>query len=391
VRKLVSDKKKQFDFLFIATFYPESNSGGGHILYSLTRLLSDHGYNVGWVVISNPYRFIYGVTQNPSLLPYVGARAMINILKSKIGYILHNRLMEGDHNNERTLEGILVLSPPSLSKLTFKRLIASSWETTYFVNYHKAECAKYNIIQYGDDPIYDRDYLQGVDFKLLLQTFSFPLKKIVINELHFRKFSTDKPQKLQLGIDTSKYYQTNPINERDGKTVLFPLRTHLEKGASVAIDAIKLIHRQRNDIKIITFGNYSQTTTIPEYVDHRGFIDDEELLNLYNRASVFVIPSLAEGFCLPGLEAMACGCAVITADNIGIREYVKHNSNGVIVPPNDSKAMADAIISLIDDSNQRNYLILNGLETAKIFSEENMVRSFLTAIKNFEQPAQIFG
>ncbi len=47
--------------------------------------------------------------------------------------------------------------------------------------------------------------------------------------------------------------------------------------------------------------------------------------------------------------------------------------------------MADAVISLIDDSHQRNYLILNGLETAKIFSEENMVRSFLTAIKNFEQ------
>jgi glycosyltransferase involved in cell wall biosynthesis len=347
---------------------------------------------VGWVVISNPYLFIYRVTQNPSLLPYVNTRAMINILKSKVGYFLRNRLIKGDYNNGRTLEGILVLSPNSLSKLTFKRLIAATWETTYYVNYHKAECTKYNIIQYGDDSIYDRDYLHGVDFKLLLQTLSFPLKKIVINELHFRKFSTDKPQKLQLGIDTSKYYQTNPFNGRDGKTVLFPLRAHLEKGASVAIDAIKFIHRQRNDIKIITFGNYSQTATIPKYVDHRGFIDDEELLNLYNRASIFVIPSLAEGFCLPGLEAMACGCAVVTADNIGIREYVKHNSNGVIVPPNNSKAMADAVISLIDDSNQRKYLILNGLETAKIFSEENMMRSFLTAIKNFEQAReQVFG
>ncbi len=104
---------------------------------------------------------------------------------------------------------------------------------------------------------------------------------------------------------------------------MFPLRTHQEKGASVAIDAIKLIHKQRNDIKIITFGNYSQTALIPKYVDHRGFIDDKELLNLYNGASIFVIPSLGEGFCLPGLEAMACGCAVITADNFGIREYMK--------------------------------------------------------------------
>ena len=217
------------------------------------------------------------------------------------------------------------------------------------------------------------------------QTFSFPLKKIVINERDLVKFSADKPQKLQLGIDTSKYYPKKTLDEREGKIVLFPLRTHFEKGASVALDAIKLIHRNRNDIKIITFGNYDRTDMIPNYVDHRGYVDDKELFNLYNSASVFVIPSLLEGFCLPGLEAMACGCAVITADNIGIREYAKHNTNALIVPPNNSTAIAEAVISLIDDSNQRNYLIQNGIETAKAFSEENMVKSFLTAIRNFEQ------
>lgn len=337
-------------------------------------------------MISNPFRFIYKVTQDPSLLPYVSVHAMINILRSKVGLILRNRHMRGDRINERTLEGILILSPNSLSKLTFKRLIASTWETTFFVHYYKADCAKYNIIQYGlCEAAYAGDYLQGMDFKLMLHTFSFPLKKIVINDVHLRKFRADKPQKLQLGIDTSKYYQTKSFSERDGKTVLFPLRTHLEKGASVAIDAIKLIHAQRKDIKIVTFGNYNQIALIPKYADHRGFVDDKELLNLYNEASICVIPSSGEGFCLPALEAMACGCAVITADNFGIREYMKPNSNGVIIPPNDSKAMADAVISLIDDAHQRNYLILNGLETAKIFSEENMIRSFLTAIKNFEQ------
>ncbi len=139
------------------------------------------------------FSFHLQVTQNTSLLPNVNAHAMINILKSKVGYILRNRHIKGDQNNERTLEGMLILSPNSLSKLTFKRLIASTWETTFFVNYYKAESAKYNIIQYGMyDPTYAEDYLQGVDFKLMLQTFSFPLKKIVINDFHFRKFSADK-------------------------------------------------------------------------------------------------------------------------------------------------------------------------------------------------------
>jgi glycosyltransferase involved in cell wall biosynthesis len=382
---MVSDRKKQFDFLFVATTLPVANSGGTHILYSLASRLSDLGYNVGWVILLNPYRFIYKVTRNHTLLPYVSTSAIINIVRSKFGYVFRKYFTKGVYNNEHTLGGISILYPNSLGKLTFKRLIASAWETTYWVNYYNSECAKYNIIQYGDDPVYLPDYIPGVDVNLVSQTFSFSLKKIVINELHLNRFSTDRPQKLQLGIDTSKYYRINPLDERDGKTVLFPLRAHLEKGASVAIDAIKLIRRQRNDIKIITFGNYGQTDMIPKYVDHRGYVDDKELLNLYNGASIFVIPSLLEGFCLPGLEAMACGCAVITADNIGVREYVEHNTNGVIVPPNDSRAIADAVISLIDDSNQRNHLILNGLETARTFSEENMMKSFLVAIRNFEQ------
>jgi glycosyltransferase involved in cell wall biosynthesis len=166
---------------------------------------------------------------------------------------------------------------------------------------------------------------------------------------------------------------------------LFPLREQREKGASVALDAIKIIHRQRKNLKIFTFGSYLQTDLIPKFVNHRGYVDDKELFNLYNRASVFVIPSLLEGFCLPGLEAMACGCAVVAADNVGIREYLKHNINGLIVPPNDSKAIADAVIALVDDSNQRNSLVLNGIETVKTFTQENMINSFLTAIRNFEQ------
>jgi glycosyltransferase involved in cell wall biosynthesis len=67
---------------------------------------------------------------------------------------------------------------------------------------------------------------------------------------------------------------------------------------------------------------------------------------------------------------MACGCAVVAADNVGIREYVKHSINGLIVPPNDSKAIADAVISLVDDSNQRNSLVLNGIETVKTFTRK---------------------
>jgi glycosyltransferase involved in cell wall biosynthesis len=339
------------------------------------------------------------VTRNRSLLPYVrGWKAIKNkmfdeLFSSKLGYILRYlpskraRFIKESYAQARgyNFDGISVFTPRLLRKIHFKRLIASPWETTYFVNYCNAECSKYTILQYRDNPAALKDYLQGVDADLVSQTFSFPLKKIFINAQHLTEYSIDKPQKMQLGINTSEFYQKILLDKRNGKTILVPLRTHAEKGASCAIEAIKLIYRQRKDIKIITFGNYDHTELIPEYVEHRGFVDDKKLIDLYNSASIFVIPSLLELFCLPGLEAMACGCAVISSDNVGIREYMKDNINGIIVPANNPNAIAKSVISLVDDPNQRMYLARNGLETARTFSEENMMKSFITAIMNFEQ------
>jgi glycosyltransferase involved in cell wall biosynthesis len=381
---MVSDKRKQFDFLFVVTVVPTDTSGGSQILYSIAKRLSDQGLNVGWVLFLNPYRFIYKVTRNPSLLQYVSLNATINILKTKVGFILRNRLMKKTQNCELTLNGISILNPKSLKKVSFKRLVASAWETTYFVNHYNTESVKYNLIQYCAHE-YLSDYIQGVDTNLVSQTFSFPLKKLVINETDLRKFGADSPKKVQLGIDTSKYYMKTPLDRRDGKTVLFPLRAQRDKGASVAIEAIKLIEEQRKDINIVTFGNYGKTAMLPNSIDQRGFVDDDELFNLYNAASIFVIPSLLEGFCLPGLEAMACGCAVISVDNIGIREYIKHNNNGVIVSPNDPNAIAKAVISLVENCSQRNNLIMHGFQTARTFSYKNMAQSFLTAIATSEQ------
>lgn len=393
---MISKEKKQFDFLFAVTGIPVDGSGGSRVIYSLTRRLSDQGYNVGWVLFSNPYRFIYRVTRNRSLLPYVrGWKAIKNamwdeLFSSKFGYISRYRFMKRVYARATgyNLEGISVFTPRLLRKVNFKRLIASPWETAYFVNYYNVECVKYNIIQYCADPADSQDYLRGTDLDLISQTLLFPLKKIVINESDLKKFGADKPLKIQLGINNNKFCQKTPLDERNQKTILFPLREQSERGASCAIDAIKLIHRQRRDIKIITFGNYLHTELIPQYVEHRGFVGDNELIDLYNSASIFVIPSAKEGFCLPGLEAMACGCAVIASDNVGIREYIKHNINGIIVSTSDPNAIAESVVSLVDDRNQRMYLALNGLETARTFSDEIMMKSFITAITEFEQRRQ---
>ncbi len=69
---------------------------------------------------------------------------------------------------------------------------------------------------------------------------------------------------------------------------------------------------------------------------------------MYNLATLFIYPSLYEGFGIPPLEAMACGTAVIGVDEGGVRETVTHGETGMLIP-RDEKLFAEAVEDLLND------------------------------------------
>lgn len=99
-------------------------------------------------------------------------------------------------------------------------------------------------------------------------------------------------------------------------------------------------------------------------------------------AEVFVYPSLAEGFGLPPLEAMACGTPVLCSDAPALPEVV--GDAAITLPPTDVNAWADALTKVLRDRNLRQTLRQKGLERAKQFSWERTARLTLSA---FEQAA----
>lgn len=82
----------------------------------------------------------------------------------------------------------------------------------------------------------------------------------------------------------------------------------------------------------------------------------------YDAAEVFVVGSWYEGFCQPGLEAMACGVPLVTTDNGGCREYAIDGVTALVVPPKDPVAMAGAIRRLLNDDVLAKELVINGLD-----------------------------
>ena len=103
-----------------------------------------------------------------------------------------------------------------------------------------------------------------------------------------------------------------------------------------------------------------------------GFVPEEDLLALYNTCKLFVFPSWHEGFGLPALEAMACGCAVIGANTSSVPEVIARES--AMFDPHDDAAISRKIEQVLTDVNFRLKLQQEGLEQAKKFSWEQTAR-----------------
>ena len=79
-----------------------------------------------------------------------------------------------------------------------------------------------------------------------------------------------------------------------------------------------------------------------------GPASDEERVDYYNLGDVYVLPSKFEGFSIVFIESLACGVPVVASDAYGCREGLLDGELGLLVPPDDLKAIADAIVLILD-------------------------------------------
>jgi glycosyltransferase-like protein len=102
-----------------------------------------------------------------------------------------------------------------------------------------------------------------------------------------------------------------------------------------------------------------------------GNIPEVNIPDLYGAGDIFVFPSLKEGWGLVVLEAMASGVPVIASNIAPLTEYLKDSENAILIPPMDHEALAQEIISVLEDEDLREKLATNGLRTAKSYSWRN--------------------
>ncbi len=106
-----------------------------------------------------------------------------------------------------------------------------------------------------------------------------------------------------------------------------------------------------------------------------GYISDEDLPSFYSESTALVFPSLYEGFGLPLLEAMACGCPVITSNLSSLPEV--SGDSALYVDAYSSKSIAAGISSMVTNPQQRDFFKKKGFKRAKRFSWEKTAREVL--------------
>ena len=151
----------------------------------------------------------------------------------------------------------------------------------------------------------------------------------------------------------------------------------IRKNNQIIIKALDIL-RQRNTVHNIKLALCGSAEQFPEEVAKHpnvqflGWVPQEDLPPLYALAAAAVYPSLYEGFGLPVLEAMACGCPMICSNATSLPEVA--GDAALQIDPHDAQAWADGIVKVLLDAALRQKMIADGLKRAREFSWERTAR-----------------
>jgi len=188
------------------------------------------------------------------------------------------------------------------------------------------------------------------------------------------------------GVNASRFEPRNLDKVYDAA---FLGRLHPQKGIETLLRAWKMVVAENCGEKLVLIGGGEEDhikhyrdliheLELEENVELTGFVPDEELVRLLNSSKIFVFPSRYDGFALSVAEAMACGLSCIVSDIPALRE--NYGEAAMLVKPNDTKGLAEAIMELLRDEERREKLGKRARECVKKFDWNEVVRKELEAI-----------
>ena len=184
------------------------------------------------------------------------------------------------------------------------------------------------------------------------------------------------------GYNSDIYKKIKSI-KREENVLLAVGRSFFQKNFEMTYKAWSELTTKRPDLWLYGF-EPEIAKRDPSKINYYIKPSNEEVNELYNKATIFIQTSRHEGFCLPILEAMAAGCPVICTDSHGNRGFCFDNKNCLMVEHDDIEGTKKAIYRLMNDKKLRDKLANEALKTVKDYQWDAITiqaSKFFTTVK----------
>lgn len=236
---------------------------------------------------------------------------------------------------------------------------------------------KFNLIQ-------DYEAIMTPHKDIVHKSYQLNLVNIAVSNYLADKvasFSGNRPQVIPNAVETDSFFVQAAIDERNSKSICMLYADAERKGSVYGIEALKIVAQKYPDIQVNFFGVYEH----PKYRFPESFIYHylpDNLRAIYNNSAIFISPSIHEGWGLPPMEAMACGCACVCTNIEGHLDFMTDGRNSLLVEPANPEQMAEKILTLIEDQTARIQLACAGNQDVQHFSWDSsyngLIKLFLT-------------
>lgn len=267
-------------------------------------------------------------------------------------------------NNETIRNADLVIASAYTTTDKVNKLVESKGKKVYFIQ----DFEHWNGVK--DNEIYDSYKLNYEKItvakwlKEIIDIYSKTPCTVIIN-----------------GVDEKIFKINIPIEHREKQTIAYLYSDDPRKGCKYGLEIIKHLIRDYPNLKINMFGYPNKPEGLPSNINYTKNATEEQVSNILNNSTIYMCTSLEEGFGLPGLEAMSCGCALVSTTTRGVYEYANENV-ALLSKEKDVESMKKNICFLFDNDIKRIELAKKGNVFTKDNKLSNSCEKFETTLRN---------
>ncbi len=240
-------------------------------------------------------------------------------------------------------------------------LIATAWQTAEFSARLPKEAGKrFYFIQHYES-LWTREKERAE------KTYRLPFQKIVISSWLQQIMADNYQQEADLlvtPVDKNLFFSEEKIWNTPRRVCLLH-HDYDWKGYQEGIAAIKRAQSQKRKFDLVVFGEKVKNPC--DLFKQAGFEFEyhyrptgNEVARIFSTCDIYICPSWHEGLGMPAMEAMASGCAVVTTDTGGSRDYAFDKETALVSAPKDIEGLADNLVTVLDDKPLMVRLAENG-------------------------------